>query len=34
MGMSPISSRNRVPPLALSILPFLLWVAPVNAPFS
>ena len=33
-GMSPISSRNRVPPSACSNLPTCLAAAPVNAPFS
>ena len=32
--MSPISSRNNVPPSALSILPGVCFTAPVNAPFS
>ena len=32
--MSPISSRNRVPPSACSNLPIRCLVAPVNAPFS
>jgi len=33
-GISPISSRNSVPPSASSNRPGLLEVAPVNAPFS
>ncbi|MNG00438.1 hypothetical protein D3C84_833740 [compost metagenome] len=33
-GMSPISSRNRVPPLASSKRPARLVIAPVKAPFS
>jgi hypothetical protein len=33
-GISPISSRNRVPPSASSKRPGLELVAPVNAPFS
>ena len=33
-GMSPISSRNNVPPSASSNRPFLRCSAPVNAPFS
>ena len=33
-GMSPISSRNRVPPWACSNLPMPRSVAPVKAPFS
>ena len=33
-GSSPISSRNTVPPSASSKRPFLLFTAPVNAPFS
>src|SRR5690348_12976194 len=33
-GMSPISSRNRVPPFACSKRPMLRAVAPVKAPFS
>ena len=33
-GMSPISSRNSVPPSACSKRPALRCVAPVNAPFS
>ncbi|MNR10870.1 hypothetical protein D3C85_1271420 [compost metagenome] len=33
-GMSPISSRNRVPPLASSKRPARLVMAPVKAPFS
>ena len=33
-GMSPISSRNRVPPWASSNLPTLRATAPVKAPFS
>ena len=32
--MSPISSRNKVPPLANSNFPFLSLIADVNAPFS
>src|SRR3546814_8002980 len=32
--MSPTSSRNRVPPLACSILPSVVLTAPVKAPFS
>ena len=33
-GMSPISSKNRVPPLACSKRPRRWALAPVNAPFS
>ena len=33
-GMSPISSRNNVPPLASSNMPFFRLTAPVKAPFS
>ena len=33
-GISPISSRNTVPPAALSSRPALVVAAPVNAPFS
>ena len=32
--MSPISSRNTVPPWATSSFPRFCWCAPVNAPFS
>ena len=32
--MSPISSRNSVPPAACSMRPILVAIAPVNAPFS
>ena len=32
-GRSPISSRNSVPPWAVSILPGVCFAAPVNAPF-
>ncbi len=34
IGMSPISSRNSVPPSACSKRPELRVLAPVNAPFS
>ncbi len=34
VGISPISSRNTVPPSATSSFPFFLPMAPVNAPFS
>ena len=33
-GISPISSRNTVPPSALSSLPAVRFAAPVKAPFS
>ena len=33
-AISPTSSRKRVPPSAASKSPTLVWVAPVNAPFS
>ena len=33
-GMSPISSKNRVPLCACSNLPRVVLIAPVNAPFS
>jgi hypothetical protein len=32
--MSPISSRNSVPPFAVSKRPFFMALASVNAPFS
>ncbi len=34
IGISPISSRNSVPPWACSILPWTVRTAPVKAPFS